>query len=261
MGIPDSGGTTKKLTYRGQNPEKVMPLIEHIRELRTLILLSLVSFLVCTVLAFIFSDRIIQVFTRQFNSVSSSVDSKLVVTTIIEGFSAQINVAVYSGLILSTPVHIFNILRFIFPGLARRQKRVILSFLVASLALIAFGAYLAYFKVVPLAINFLTNPYFVPRGVGYLLNYQKNIFYVFSFILLSVAALQTPLLMEILLMMNILNRKAVFKASRFIIVGIFVVAAIITPPDFISQLGVALPLTALYFLALLIAKIFRFGEG
>lgn len=238
-----------------------MPLIEHIRELRTLILVSLVSFLACAVLSFIFSDRIIQIFTRQFSSVSSSVDSKLVVTTIVEGFSAQINVAVYSGLILSTPVHIFNILRFVFPGLGKRQKRVILSFLVASLALITFGAYLAYFKVVPLAITFLTNPYFVPRGVGYLLNYQKNIFYVFSFILLSVAALQTPLLLEILLMMNLLNRKTVFKASRFIIVGIFVAAAIITPPDFISQLGVALPLTALYFLALLIAKIFRFGEG
>jgi sec-independent protein translocase protein TatC len=238
-----------------------MPLIEHIRELRTLILVSLVSFLACAVLSFLFSDRIIQIFTRQFSSVSSSVDSKLVVTTIVEGFSAQINVAVYSGLILSTPVHIFNILRFVFPGLGKRQKRVILSFLVASLALITFGAYLAYFKVVPLAITFLTNPYFVPRGVGYLLNYQKNIFYVFSFILLSVAALQTPLLLEILLMMNLLNRKTVFKASRFIIVGIFVAAAIITPPDFISQLGVALPLTALYFLALLIAKIFRFGEG
>jgi sec-independent protein translocase protein TatC len=67
--------------------------------------------------------------------------------------------------------------------------------------------------------------------------------------------------MELLLQMNILNRKQVFHASRFVIVGIFILAAIITPPDFISQLGVALPLTACYFLALLIAKICKFGEG
>ena len=113
----------------------------------------------------------------------------------------------------------------------------------------------------PLAIGFLTNPYFVPKGVGYLLNYQTNIFYVFSFILWSVIALQLPLVMELLLMMGILKRKAVFKASRYVIVAIFVLAAIITPPDFISQLGVAVPLTVLYFLALLIAKIFKFGES
>jgi len=247
------------MAHRESNPGKVMPLIEHIRELRNLILISMSSFLLCTIAAFVFSDKIIGIFTRQFSQVTSAVESKLVVTTIIEGFSAQIKVAVYAGMILSSPVHIFNILRFIFPGLEKRQRRAILWFLVASLLLIVLGAYIAYFRVVPLAISFLTNPYFVPKGVGYLLNYQTNIFYVFSFILWSLLALQMPLVMEILLMMNILKRKAVFKASRFVIVGIFVIAAIITPPDFISQLGVALPLTALYFLAILIAKIFKFG--
>lgn len=243
-----------------KNPGKVMPLIEHIRELRNLILVSMSSFIVCTIAAFIFSDKIIGLFTRQFDAVSSAVESKLVVTTIIEGFSSQIKIAVYAGLILSSPVHILNTLRFVFPGLEKRQRRAIIWFLFASLVLIALGAYLAYFRIVPLAIGFLTNPYFVPKNVGYLLSYQTNIFYVFSFILWSLIALQMPLVMEILLMMNILKRKAVFKASRFIIVGIFLLAAIITPPDFISQLGVALPLTALYFLAILIAKIFKFGE-
>lgn len=244
-----------------KNPDRVMPLLDHVRELRNLILISLAGFLAGAVVSFIFSDRIVSLFTRQFNSVSSAVESKLVVSTIVEGFSAQIKVAAYAGLILSSPIHIFNIIRYIFPILVKRQRRTILLFLLSSLLLIVFGAYLAYFRIVPLAIGFLTNPYFVPKGVGYLLNYQTNIFYVFSFILWSVIALQLPLIMELLLMMGVLKRKAVFKASRFIVVGIFILAAIITPPDFISQLGVALPLVALYFLALLIAKIFRFGES
>ena len=243
-----------------KNPGRVMPLIDHIRELRNIILVSMSAFILCMITAFVFSDKIIGLFTRQFNSVSSAVESKLVVTTIIEGFSSQIKIAVYAGLILSSPVHIFNILRFIFPGMEKRQRRAILWFLTASLVLITLGAYLAYFRIVPLAISFLTNPYFIPKNVGYLLNYQTNIFYVFSFILWSIIALQMPLVMEILLMMNILKRKTVFKASRFIIVGIFLLSAIITPPDFVSQLGVALPLTFLYFLAILIAKIFKFGE-
>lgn len=244
-----------------KNPDKVMPLLDHIRELRNLILISMVGFLAGAVLSFVISDKIVSLFTRQFVSVTSAVESKLVVTTIIEGFSAQVKVAAYAGLIISLPLHIFNILRYIFPILTKRQRRTILLFLLASLSLIAFGAYLAYFRIVPLAIGFLTNPYFVPKGVGYLLNYQTNIFYVFSFILWSVIALQLPLVMELLLMMGILKRKAVFKASRYVIVAIFVLAAIITPPDFISQLGVAVPLTVLYFLALLIAKIFKFGES
>ncbi len=249
-----------KMARQEKNPGKVMPLIEHIRELRTIILVSLGAFVLCTITAFIFSDWIIGLFTRQFNAVSSAVESKLVVTTIIEGFTSQIKIAVLAGLILSSPVHVFNILRFIFPGMEKRQRRAILWFLAASLVLIVLGSYIAYFRIVPLAIGFLTNPYFIPKNVGYLLNYQTNIFYVFSFILWSVVALQLPLVLEILLMMNILKRKAVFRASRFVIVGVFVLSAIITPPDFISQLGVALPLTALYFLAILIAKIFKFGE-
>jgi sec-independent protein translocase protein TatC len=242
------------------NPEKVMPLIEHIRELRSRILVSMLAFLACAGVAFAFSDRIISIFTRQFAAVSSAVESKLVVTTIVEGFTAQLKVAVYAGFLLSSPIHLFNILRFVFPALDRRRRRMILWILFASLLLIVFGAYLAYFKVVPLAIGFLTNPYFVPEGVGYLLNYQTNIFYVFSFILWSVLALQLPLVMEILLMMNVLKRKAVFRASRYVIVAIFILAAVITPPDFISQLGVAVPLTVFYFAGLLIAKIFKFGE-
>ncbi len=244
-----------------KNPGKMMPFMGHVRELRNKILSSLVLYIVCTVVAFVFSDRIITLFTRQFTDVSSSVDSTLVVTTIVEGFVAQIKISALAGLILSTPVHLFNILSFIFPGLQRRQRRIILVFLCASLCLIVLGAYIAYFQVVPLAIRFLTNPHFVPAGVGYLLNYQSNIFYVFSFILWSLAALQLPLVLEMLLIMNILKRKNVFKASRYIIVFIFVLAAVITPPDFISQLGIALPLIVLYFLVLLIAKIFKFGEG
>jgi len=243
------------------NPEKIMTVTAHIRELRKGILGSLATFVVFFVIAFVFSDAIIGLFTRQFAAVSSAVDKKLVVTTIIEGFGTQVRVAALAGLILSLPVHVFNLLKFVFPALEKRHRRVLLAFLVASLVLIVFGAYLAYFKIVPLAIAFLTNPYFVPEGVGFLLNYETNVFYVFSFILWSVAALQMPLVLEMLLMFNVLKRKQVFRASRYVIVGIFILAAIITPPDFISQLGVALPLTLLYFLAILVAKIFKFGEG
>jgi sec-independent protein translocase protein TatC len=241
--------------------ERAMSVLDHIRELRNIILGSLAAYVIACAAAFIFSNRIIEFFTEPFAAVSSMVDKTLVVSSIAEGFLAQLKVTVIAGLILSMPVHIFGIIRFVFPGLSRREQRIVMSFLVFSLILIAAGAYLAYFRLVPLALSFLTSPYFVPRTVGFLLNYQTNIFYIFSFILWAVLALQLPLIMEILLVMNVLKRRQVWKASRYIIVAIFIFSAIITPPDFVSQLGVALPLTFFYFLALLIAGIFKFGES
>jgi sec-independent protein translocase protein TatC len=240
---------------------KAMPILEHIRELRNLILFSLAAYIVACVAAFVFSKQIIGLFTNPFLSVESAVDKTLVVSSIAEGFIAQLKMTVIAGFIVSLPVHIFGIVRFVFPGLTRRERTIVLSFLIFSFILIVLGSYLAYFRIVPLAVRFLTNPYFVPKSVGFLLNYQTNIFYIMSFILWTVLALQAPLLMEILLVLNVIKRRQVWRASRFIIVVIFVFAAIITPPDFVSQLGVALPMLFFYFLALLVAKIFKFGEG
>ena len=240
--------------------KNTMPIIEHIRELRKTILLSLIAFVVACVIAFTFSNQIIRLFTEPFEAVNSILETNMVVSNIAEGFLAQLRITAVAGLILSLPFHIFGIIRFIFPGLTSRERRIVLSFLTVSLVFIVVGAYFVYFLLVPIVIDFLTRPYFVPHTVGVLLNYYNNIFYILTFILWAVLALQAPILMEILLILNVIKRRQVWGALRFIIVGIFILAAIVTPPDVISQLGVALPLIAFFFLALLIAKIFKFGE-
>jgi sec-independent protein translocase protein TatC len=241
--------------------DKTMPILGHLKELRRSFFVSIIAFIITCIISFIFSQNIISLFTRHFNEVTSVVDKTLVVSSIAEGFLAQLKVTVIAGFILSLPIHIFEIIKFLFPGLKRRERIIVMCFLFFSLGLIVVGAYLAYFKIIPLMIQFLTNPRFIPQEVGFLLNYQTNIFYIFTFILWSILALQMPLIMEILLILNLLNIKQELHSSRFIVVGAFILSAIITPPDFISQLGVALPLIFFYFLALAIAKIFKFGEG
>jgi len=231
--------------------QKEMPILEHIRELRNIILASLLAYAIACVVAFIFSNRIISFFTEPFRTVESLVNTSMVVSTIVEGFATQIRITVIA----------FGIIRFVFPGLTAREKRIVMTFLIVSLILIVVGSYFVYFMIVPIVISFLTGPYFVPGNVGFLLNYQTNIFYLLTFILCSVLAFQTPTIVEILMILNILERRQVWRACRYIIVGIFIFSAIITPPDFISQLAVALPLTALFFIALLLAKIFKFGES
>ena len=238
-----------------------MPILEHIRELRNIVITSLIAFVAACILAFTFAHQIISLFTEPFLGVSSMVDTTLVVSSIVEGFVAQIRMTVIAGFIISLPVHIFGIIRFVFPALSAREKRIVLACLVVSLIIIVLGSYFVYFTLVPLVVTFLTNELFVPPTVGFMLNYQANIFYLLTFILCAVLALQTPLIMEILLILNIVKRRQVWKAIRFIIVGIFILSALVTPPDLISLFGVAIPLIAFFFLALLVAKIFKFGEG
>ena len=78
--------------------------------------------------------------------------------------------------------------------------------------------------------------------------------------LMALVVFQLPIVIEMLLMMNVVSRKALLKGGRYVIVIFFLIAALITPPDFVTQIGLALPMTVLYFLTIFIAKIFKFGE-
>ena len=124
----------------------------------------------------------------------------------------------------------------------------------------ALSAYYAYYQIIPISIAFLTNTGFIPERVGLLLNYQKNIFYVFRFMLVTLILFQLPIILEVLMVVSLVKRRTLMRTSRFFVVGIFVLSALMTPPDFISQVSVALPLILLFFLTILIAKIFHFGE-
>jgi sec-independent protein translocase protein TatC len=132
--------------------------------------------------------------------------------------------------------------------------------LLVSFVLIIFSFYYSYYRIIPLSVRFLTSSHFIPVDVGMLLNYNRNIFYILQFIFITLVVFQTPIILEILLIMNVVQRRTLLLISRYVIVGIFVLSAIITPPDFISQISLTVPLVGLYFLTILIAWIFKFGE-
>ena len=196
-----------------------------------------------------------------FEAISGSdAEDILFVNSIFEGFLTKIKVAFLCGIILSLPVHFYNVIRFVFPGLKPKEKQVIGISLSASFILVALSAYYAYYQIIPISIAFLTNTGFIPERVGLLLNYQKNIFYVFRFMLVTLILFQLPIILEVLMVVSLVKRRTLMRTSRFFVVGIFVLSALMTPPDFISQVSVALPLILLFFLTILIAKIFHFGE-
>ena len=238
-----------------------MTLIEHIAELRRRLIVSLAAILLGAIGSFVFYQNIISLLAKPFEALGrGEAEEVLFVNTVFEAFLVKIKVALLSGVVASLPVHVFNLLRFVVPGLTRRERRGVVAAILSSSVLAVFGVYYGYTSVIPVSVAFLTAAGFVPDRVGLLLSFGSNVFYVLRFLLVTLLLFQVPVVLEVLMALQVLSRRALLKASRIVIVVIFVVSAVVTPPDFISQLGLALPMIALFFLTLLVAKVFRFGE-
>jgi sec-independent protein translocase protein TatC len=238
-----------------------MTFFEHLQELRIRIIVSAAAILAGSILAFSLFDSIVALLLEPLQRLDSAASGKqLFVHTLFEGFLTKIKISILTGIILSFPVHLYNFIRFIFPGLKRKERRFLVIGLLVSFVLIIFSFYYSYYRIIPLSVRFLTSSHFIPVDVGMLLNYNRNIFYILQFIFITLVVFQTPIILEILLIMNVVQRRTLLLISRYVIVGIFVLSAIITPPDFISQISLTVPLVGLYFLTILIAWIFKFGE-
>ena len=238
-----------------------MTFLDHLKELRLRIITSLIAVLIGSVVAFLFFDSIIAALYEPFLPIDTTqLQSTLFVNTLFEGFLTKIKVSVISGVVLSFPVHLYNVIRFVFPGLNQKERKIIALSLGTSFILIVVSVYYSYFEIIPLSVRFLTSKQFIPANVGILLNYDKNIFYILQFILITLIVFQIPIILELLLIMNVVNRRQLLRVSRYVIIAIFVLSATITPPDFISQITISTPLIMMFFLTILIARVFHFGE-
>ena len=242
--------------------EESLSFLSHVRELRKRVVSSIVVLLLGFIVTLVFYDEIVNFLMLPFDEIAALLsDKQLYIHSLTEGFTTKIKIAFLSSVVFTLPFHVFQLVQFILPGLYTHERRLLKYILLASTLLVLAGTYLSFFKLIPYSIRFLMSAGFVPEDVGILLNYNKNIFYVFQIFLFSIIVFQTPIVLELLLIMNLIKRQTLFKASRYVIVLIFIFSAIITPPDPITQLGISLPLIVLFYLTLLLAKIFKFGEG
>ena len=239
-----------------------MSILNHLRELRKRVFISVIGTLLCALPAFLLYDFLVGLFSQPFiNLPHNGLSQQLFVNSILEGFFIKFKFAFIFGVLFSLPLHIFHFVRFIFPGLKRREKIFISASLIVSFLLSILSLYFGYFWVLPISVQFLTSSQFIPENIGILLNFHHNIFYVLQVLFYGFVAFQFPILLEVLLFLNILKRQQVWQSSRYIVVGIFIISAIVTPPDVITQLSLSLPLILLFFLTLLIAKICGWGQS
>ena len=240
--------------------DKPMPLLDHLIELRRRLLWSVVAFFICFLISYYFSDRIYfflaeplaQVLREQGNP-----DPHLIYTQLYEAFFTRIKVAFFGGAFIGFPVIATQLWLFVAPGLYRSEKRALLPFLAATPVLFVLGAALAYYFVFPFAWRFFASFQSTTGGGGVPIELLPRVSEYLDLVMKLIFAFgitfQLPVALTLLAKVGITSSAQLKKFRRYAYVGMFVIAAILAPPDVITQTGLALPLIALYEISILCA--------
>ena len=233
------------------------PLLDHLIELRQRLLYCVIGLVVAFFASFYFADQIfaflVQPLIRAFGAGD---EPKLIYTKLYEAFFVQLKVALFSAFFISFPLIANQLWGFIAPGLYRNEKSALLPFLLATPVLFTLGAAMAYYLVMPTAFRFFlsfeqmdtSSGGFAQEALPAMADYLSLVMHlVFAFGL----AFLLPVLLMLLARAGIISLDTLVKGRRYAIVAAFALAAVITPPDVISQLMLAIPLILLYELSII----------
>lgn len=228
--------------------ERKLTLIEHLNELRKRLIISLVALFLGMVISFIFWQKEI------FSILVAPLDrlgQELVLLTVTEGFLLQIKIAFFGGLILASPIILWQLIAFVLPALYPKERRIFWSIFLSSVVLFSLGIIFAYHFVLDLALEFLVVECSI--ALSPMISASKYFTFVLVFLLPFGIAFEIPIVTYLLTKGGLLNPEKLRHNRRYVIVIIFILAAILTPPDVISQIMLALPMLVLYEISLFIS--------
>ena len=253
-----------KLPLRKRRPVEVgedglvrMSLVDHLAELRRRVIISTVAVSAGAVIGFLLYNRVLSFLQDPYCDLKAEKGlagtCNFVITDPLEGVTTRFKVSAYIGLALALPVVLWQLWRFITPGLHPKEKKYAIPFILSSVALFALGATIAVFTF-PNALDFLISV--SGEEVETLFGPAKYISLYTLIMLAFGVAFEFPVVLVFLQVAGILTPSKLLRSWRFAVVGIFVVAAVITPSqDPYSLAGMALPMTSFYFLAIGIGKL------
>ncbi|MFM9976745.1 MAG: twin-arginine translocase subunit TatC [Sphingomonadaceae bacterium] len=226
------------------------PLLDHLIELRTRLLRSVLAIALAFGVSFYFAK---QIFAFLVQPLLHAGQEKIIYTQIFEAFFVEVKVALFAALMISFPVIANQLWQFVAPGLYKQEKRAVLPFLFATPVFFMAGAALAYYVAVPVALSFLLS--FQGDVGGVTQEALPGVGNYLSFIMQFMFGFGLAFLMPVMLMLleaaGIVTRAQLVSARRYAIVAAFAIAAVLTPPDIGSQLLLAIPLCLLYELTLI----------
>jgi sec-independent protein translocase protein TatC len=227
------------------------PLVEHLIELRSRLIKSMIAFVLAFVVTYYFSEEIYQFLTQPLaQALGDDPSRRLIYTALQETFFTYIKVAMFGALCLAFPIIAGQMWMFVAPGLYRDERLAFLPFLLATPLLFLLGASLVFYFIMPMATEFFLS--FESAGGGGALPIQlearvsEYLSLVMTLIFAFGLAFQLPVLLMLMGRAGLVSSATLVKQRKYAIVGAFVAAAVLTPPDPISQVGLGVPIILLY---------------
>jgi len=231
--------------------------VEHLTELRSRLLKSFIYLFLFFGISYFFAENIYAILVEPYAQAvkDDSVNRRLIFTALHETFITYLKVAFFTSLFFCSPIILTQVWKFIAPGLYKNEKKTLLPYLIATPALFLLGGMLVYYLVMPLAIKFFLSfetsalsgslPIQLEAKVNEYLSLIMRLIFAFGI------SFQLPVLLSLLARVGFIDSQYLRDRRKFVVVIIFVVAAILTPPDPITQIGLGIPLLILYELSIL----------
>ena len=235
--------------------------VDHLTELRSRLLKSIIYLFVFFVLCYFFAENIYSFLVQPYAEAvkNDDVERRLIFTALHETFITYLKVAFFAAMFISSPLILTQIWKFIAPGLYKNEKKTLLPYLIATPTLFLLGGMLVYYLIMPLAIKFFLSFETTAQVSNLPIQLEAKVNEYLSLIMRLIFAFgisfQLPVLLSLLARVGFVDSEYLKKRRKYVIVIIFAVAAVLTPPDPITQIGLGIPLLILYELSILSVKI------
>lgn len=233
--------------------DEKLPITEHLEELRKRIIYCLIAVAAGFVVCYLFSKQLFDLLSYPLASKLPE-GSTFIFTNVTEAFFTYLKLSFFAGIFVASPVIIFQVWRFIAPGLYQHEAKYAVPFVLLSTIFFVGGSLFAYYLVFPIAFNFFVG--YSTDSIRMLPSLREYLSFSFKFLIAFGLVFELPIFILFLSKMGVVDDKKLKANRKYVIICIFAVAAMLTPPDVISQALMAAPLIILYEISIVIAKIF-----